>query len=360
MLADDPRGRPAVDLTPQLLRRAPKVLLHDHLDGGLRADTVLELAADIGHPLPATDAAGLRAWFFQGGRGADLGRYLQAFGHTVAVLQRTAAIERVARECAEDLDADGVVHAEIRYAPELSTAGDLGLDAVFDALGAGLAAGPPTLGTRLLACIMRQHDRGEEVVAAALRARERGVPVVGVDLAGPESGFPAARHARALRQAQDGGLHVTLHAGEAEGPASVADALDQGAERLGHGVRIVEDLAPDGTPGPVAARVLAAGVVLEVCPTSNVHTGVVERLADHPVERLRRAGFPVTVSTDNRLMSGVSLSEELAGTAASHGWSLAEVRAVTDTALEAAFLDDEAVRAELRGRIDRGFAALVP
>ncbi len=350
----------AVDLSPNLLRRAPKVLLHDHLDGGLRPETVLELAAGVGHDLPASDPEELRAWFFQGGRGADLDRYLQAFGHTVAVLQTAPAIERVARECLEDLDADGVVHAEIRYAPELSTAGGLSLDAVFDALAAGLAAGPATIGVRLLACIMRPEDRGPEGVAAALRARDRGVPVVGVDLAGPESGFPAARHASALRTARDGGLHVTLHAGEAEGPASIADALDHGAERLGHGVRIVEDLAADGSPGPVATRVLEAGIALEVCPTSNVHTGVVDDLADHPVERLRRAGFRVTVSTDNRLMSGVRLSQELAATADQHGWSLDDVRAVTGTAVEAAFLDDEVARSTLRGRVERGFAALVP
>lgn len=349
-----------MDLSRDLLRRAPKVLLHDHLDGGLRPETVLELAAGIGHALPAADPDGLRAWFFQGGRGADLGLYLQAFGHTVAVLQTVPAIERVARECVEDLDADGVVHAEVRYAPELSTAGGLALDAVFDALASGLAAGPATIEVRLLACVMRQDDRGQEVVEAALRARDRGVPVVGVDLAGPESGFPAARHASALRLAHDGGLHLTLHAGEAEGPASIADALDHGAERLGHGVRIVEDLAADGSAGPVATRVLDAGIPLEVCPTSNVHTGVVDHLADHPVERLRRAGFRVTVSTDNRLMSGVALSTELAATAASHGWSLDDVRAVTGTAVEAAFLDDEAARAALRGRVERGFAALVP
>ncbi len=349
-----------MDLTPDLLRRAPKVLLHDHLDGGLRPRTVLELAAEVGHVLPAADEDALRAWFLQGGRGGDLGRYLQAFGHTVAVLQSVPAIERVARECVEDLDDDGVVHAEIRYAPELSTAGGLELDAVFDALAAGMAAGPATIETRLLACIMRQDDRGQEVVDAALSARDRGVPVVGVDLAGPESGFPAARHATALRRAHDGGLHITLHAGEAEGPASIADALDHGAERLGHGVRIIEDLAVDGTPGPIAERVLEAGIVLEVCPTSNVHTGVVAQLADHPVERLRRAGFRVTVSTDNRLMSGVRLSEELARTAASQTWSLHEVRAVTRTAVEAAFLDDEVARAALRMQVERGFAALVP
>ncbi len=346
--------------TPALLRRAPKVLLHDHLDGGLRPATVLDLARRIGHQLPAEEPAALARWFLQGGRGADLERYLEAFGHTVALLQTEDALVRVARECVEDLDADGVIYAEVRYAPELSTAGGLELDAVFDAVAEGLAAGPPTVEVRLLACIMRQQARGEEVVAAAVRARDRGVPVVGVDLAGPEVGFPASRHADALRRARDGGLHLTLHAGEAVGPSSIADALDQGAERLGHGVRIVEDLAADGTPGPVAQRVLAGGVALELCPTSNLHTGVVDDLAGHPVERLRQAGFRVTVSTDNRLMSGVSLSEELAATAASHGWQLEDVRAVTDTAVEVAFLDDEAAREALRGHIARGFAALRP
>jgi adenosine deaminase len=349
-----------VELTLELLRRAPKVLLHDHLDGGLRPETVLDLARSVGHQLPATDPSELARWFFQGGRGADLERYLSAFGHTVALLQTEASLTRVARECVEDLDVDGVVYAELRYAPELSTAGGLHLDAVFDAVAEGLAAGPPTIEVRLLSCIMRQGARGDEVVAAALRARDRGIPVVGVDLAGPEVDFPASHHADALRRARDGGLHLTLHAGEAVGPPSIADALDQGAERLGHGVRVVEDLGVDGTPGPVAERVLAGGVALELCPTSNLHTGVVDHLADHPVERLRRAGFRITVSTDNRLMSGVTLSGELAATAASHGWQLEDVRAVTDTAAEVAFLDDEAARQALRGRIERGFAALLP
>jgi adenosine deaminase len=349
-----------VEPTPALLRRAPKVLLHDHLDGGLRPQTVLDLAATTGHALPTDDPAELARWFFQGGRGADLDRYLEAFRHTVALLQTQSALVRVARECVEDLDDDGVVYAEVRYAPELSTAGGLTLDEVFDAVAEGLAGGPSTVQVRLLACIMRQGARGEEVVAAALRARDRGVPVVGVDLAGPEVHFPASRHADALRGARDAGLRLTLHAGEAVGPASIADALDQGAERLGHGVRIAEDLAADGTPGPVAGRVLEAGVALELCPTSDLHNGVVDRLADHPVERLRQTGFRVTVSTDNRLMSGVSLSEELAATAGSHGWQLEDVRASTDTAAEVAFLEDEAARQALRGQIERGFAALRP
>ncbi len=346
-------------LTPDLLRRAPKVLLHDHLDGGLRPTTVLDLAAAVGHALPAADAAGIAAWFDQGGRSADLERYLGAFAHTVALLQTEGALTRVMRECVEDLDADGVVHAEVRYAPELSTAGGLHLDAVFDALAAGVAAAPATIGVRLIACIMRQGDRSEEVVAAALRARDRGVPVVAVDLAGPEVGYPASRHAAALRTAQEGGLHLTLHAGEAEGPSSVADALDHGAERLGHGVRIVEDLDAEGTPGEIARRVLAAATPLEVCPTSNVHTGIVDDRRDHPVQRLRDAGFAVTISTDNRLMSGVTLSGELAHLADAFGWTLDDIATVTDAAVVAAFLGEQE-RQALADRVHRGFAALVP
>ncbi len=349
-----------VDLDADLLRRAPKVLLHDHLDGGLRPTTILELAAGISHPLPASDPEGLAAWFYQGGRDADLERYLEAFANTVAVMQTEEAITRVARECAEDLDEDGVVYAEVRYAPELSTAGGLSLDQVFGALGAGLAAAPPTIQMRLLACVMRQEDRGEEVVAAALRARERGIPVVGVDLAGPEDGFPASRHGRAIATARDGGLHVTLHAGEAAGLDSISDALVTGAERLGHGVRIADDLASDGSPGPVAREVLASGIALEVCPTSNVHTGVVGALDDHPVQRLRDAGFLVTISTDNRLMSRVSATEELLATAEAFGWDLDDVRDVTEVAARAAFLDDEVARADLLRAIERGFAALRP
>jgi adenosine deaminase len=348
-----------MELTDDLVRRAPKVLLHDHLDGGLRPATVLELAAEAGHTLPARDEETLAAWFNQGGRGVDLARYLEAFAHTVAVLQAPAAIERVARECGEDLDADGVVYAEVRYAPELSTPGGCTLDEVLDAWAAGFAGAPATVELRMLVCAMRNGDRAEEVVEAAVRARDRGLPVVGVDLAGPELGFPAARHATALARARAAGLHVTLHAGEADGPASIADALDQGAERIGHGVRVVDDLGADLSPGPVARRVLAGGITLEVCPTSNLHTGVAATYAEHPVERLRRAGFRVTISTDNRLMSGVSLTDELLGGVEAFGWGLADLQELTERALEDAFCD-AATRTALAQVVSQGYAAIRP
>lgn len=363
--AATPAGRP--DLAA--LRRAPKVLLHDHLDGGLRPTTVLELADEIGHQLPVDADAPrsariqqLEEWFFQGGRGADLERYLDAFAHTVALLQTPEALTRVARECAEDLDADGVVYAEVRYAPELSTAGGMAIGEVLEAIAAGFAAGPPTITLRQLVCGMRHTDRAPEAFEAAAAARHLGV--VGIDLAGPEAGFPAARFADAIARARESGLHVTLHAGEAAGPDSVADALEQGAERIGHGVQLIDDVeaVDEDTllPGPVAGRVLARGAVLEVCPTSNVHTGVAGDVAHHPFDRLRQAGFAVTVNTDNRLMSRVSATSEFAALVDAFGYGLDDLEEFTLTAARAAFLDDGADRQALIERIERGYAALRP
>lgn len=338
-------------------RKAPKVVLHDHLDGGLRVATFRELAGRIGHPLPADDDAGLTAWFFQGGRGADLPRYLQAFDQTVAVLQRADHIRRVAREFAEDLSADGIVYGEVRYAPELSITGGLGYDEVLDAILAGFADGPADVKVRLIVCALRHLDNAGEAFAAAARFADAGV--VAIDLAGPEDGFPAADHADAIAAARDAGLGVTLHAGEAFGLPSISDALDQGATRLGHGVRLADDLDTDGQPGPVARRVLAGDVALEVCPTSNVHTGVVPDVASHPIERLRRAGIIVTLNTDNRLMSDVTLTSEVLAMQAAFGWDLTDVEEVTLAAVGAAFLPD-AERNALREQVTRGYAALRP
>ncbi len=348
-------------LDEETIRRSPKVLLHDHLDGGLRPATIVELAREAGHRLPTSDVDDLAAWFLQGGEGSDLVTYLAAFEHTVAVLQTPEAIERVTAECVEDLAADGVVHAEVRYAPELSTQRGLTCDEVLAAMDAGArrAARGRDISVRLLVCGMRQLDRVEEAVEAAIRSRDAGSLVVGVDLAGPEAGFPAARHARALQRAADAGLRLTLHAGEADGPASIADALDHGAERLGHGVRVIEDVAADGTPGPVARRVLDGEVPLEVCPTSNVHTGVAPTVTAHPLARLRELGFRVTVNTDNRLMSGVTTTSELTAVARAFDLDLDDLEALALTAAAAVFLPAEA-RAALAARVQRGFAALRP
>ncbi|HEX2074520.1 MAG TPA: adenosine deaminase [Geodermatophilus sp.] len=345
------------------LARAPKVLLHDHLDGGLRPRTVLELADECGYRhLPATDVDELVAWFRA--PTGSLVRYLETFTHTVAVMQRPEAISRVARECALDLAAEGVVYAEVRFAPELATAQGMAIEAVVEAILDGFAKGsaeagaagtPITVGTLL--CAMRQADRWDEVAGLVVRYRDAGV--VGFDLAGPEIGFPPDRHPSAIALLDRAGAHRTVHAGEAAGLDSIRAALDGArAERLGHGVRIADDVAADGTLGPLARRVRDEQVPLEVAPSSNVQTGACPSLAEHPVDRLHRLGFAVTLNTDNRLMSGVTATSELADVVATFGWDWDDVQAVTERALAAAFVS-EAERSRLLTDVVRpGFAAL--
>ncbi|MGR6965976.1 adenosine deaminase [Geodermatophilus sp. URMC 61] len=347
------------------IRRAPKVLLHDHLDGGLRPQTVLELADEVGYrDLPAEDPVALGRWFRQAADSGSLVRYLETFAHTVAVMQRPEAVSRVARECALDLAADGVVYAEVRMAPELLTAQGTPIEEAVEAILDGFAKGsaeaagagtPIRVGTLL--CAMRQDDRWDEVADLVVRHRDDGV--VGFDLAGPEIGFPPDRHPSAIALLDRAGAHRTVHAGEAAGIDSIVAALDGAhAERLGHGVRIADEVAEDGTLGPVAQRVLDAQVPLEVAPSSNVQTGAYPSLAAHPVGRLHRLGFAVTVNTDNRLMSGVSVTSELTDVAAAHGWDWDDVRTVTERALAAAFLPEEE-RARLLADVVRpGYAAL--
>ncbi|MEI4272358.1 adenosine deaminase [Klenkia sp. LSe6-5] len=346
-------------LTPETLARAPKVLLHDHLDGGLRPQTVLELADAVGYTdLPAPDAESLGAWFRQAADSGSLVRYLETFAHTVAVMQTPEAVQRVARECALDLAADGVVHAEVRMAPELLTA--MPIEAAVEAILDGFAAGSREAGTirvGALLCAMRQADRWDEVAGLVVRYRDAGV--VGFDLAGPEIGFPADRHPEAIALLDDAGAHRTIHAGEADGVGSIRAALEGArAERLGHGVRIADEVPEDGGPlGPVARRVLDEQVVLEVAPSSNVQTGAYPSIARHPVGRLHRAGFAVTLNTDNRLMSGVSVTSEFVAVAEAHGWGWDDVQTVTERAVAGAFLDDTD-RAALLTRVREGYADL--
>jgi len=352
-------------LDADAIRRAPKVLLHDHLDGGLRPQTVLELADEAGYrDLPAGDAEVLGRWFRQAADSGSLVRYLETFRHTVAVMQRPEAVARVAAECALDLAADGVVYAEVRMAPELLTAGGTPIEEAVEAILDGFAEGsaeaaaqgtPITVGTLL--CAMRQEDRWDEVAGLVVRHRDAGV--VGFDLAGPEIGFPPDRHPSAIALLDRAGAHRTVHAGEAAGVESIVAALDGArAERLGHGVRIADEVGEDGTLGPVARRVLDQQVPLEVAPSSNVQTGAYPSLAAHPVGLLHRLGFAVTVNTDNRLMSGVSATSELADVAASCGWGWDDVATVTERALAAAFVDEGERFRLLTDVLRPGYAAL--
>ncbi|MGY1837976.1 MULTISPECIES: adenosine deaminase [unclassified Modestobacter] len=353
------------ELTAENLVRAPKVLLHDHLDGGLRPQTVLELADEAGYRgLPADEPAALGRWFREAADSGSLPRYLETFAHTVAVMQRPEAVHRVAREAALDLAADGVVYAEVRMAPELLTEQGMALPAVVEAMLDGYALGsreavaagtPIVVGTLL--CAMRQADRWVEVAEQVVRFA--GAGVVGFDLAGPEDGFPPDRIPEAIAVLDRAGAHRTVHAGEAAGIGSIVAALDGArAERLGHGVRIADEVPVDGPLGPVAQRVRDAQVPLEVAPSSNVQTGAYPSLADHPVDRLHRAGFAVTLNTDNRLMSGVSASSELTAVVDTFGWGWDDVQTVAERALTGAFVDP-AERARLLTEVVRpGFAAV--
>jgi adenosine deaminase len=339
---------PATMLPLETIRRAPKVLLHDHLDGGLRPATVVDLAHEFGYArLPTEDVEELAAWFRRGADRKSLELYLETFEHTVGVLQDRDAIVRVAAECAEDLAADGVVYAEVRYAPELSTEKGLTLDEVIEAnlegfrLGSAAAAeaGRPIV-MKVIVTAMRQAARSVEVAEAAIRWRDAGV--VGFDIAGPEAGFPPTRHLDAFQLIQRENFHVTIHAGESFGLPSIWEALQWcGAERLGHGVRIVDDITvrPDGSIelGRLAALVRDRRVPLEMCPTCNVQTGAAASIEEHPIDLLRRLRYRVTVNTDNRLMSGVTLTSEFHVIADTFRIALDDMEWLTTNAMKSAF-----------------------
>jgi adenosine deaminase len=355
-------ARPSLELAT--IRRAPKVLLHDHLDGGLRPRTVIELAAAAGYrELPTTDPDELARWFTLGADRKSLELYLEGFRHTVAVMQTREALERVAAECVEDLADDGVVYAEIRMAPELLTDGGLTLDQAVEAMLSGLQRGsegrPITAG--LIVTAMRQAARSVEIAEVAVRHRGEGV--VGFDIAGPEAGYPPTRHLDAFHLIARENFHFTIHAGEGFGLPSIWEALQWcGAERLGHGVRIVEDIAtrPDGRValGRLAAYVRDRRVPLEMCPTSNVHTGAATSIEEHPIDLLRRLRFRVTVNTDNRLMSGISLSSEFATLSASHGLSLDDMEWLTLNAMKSAFWPFDGRLRIINEQVKPGFAHL--
>ncbi len=335
-----PTGLPA-----DLLRAAPKVLLHDHLDGGLRPATIVDLAAAIGHALPETGADALATWFAEAADSGSLERYLETFAHTVGVMQTAEALTRVARECVEDLAADGVVYAEIRYAPELHVEDGLGLEEVVAAVQQGFEEGMAAAGGRIivrhLLTAMRQAARAMEIAQLAIEWRDRGV--VGFDIAGPEAGYPPTRFIDAFEYLQRENSHFTIHAGEGFGLPSIWEAVQWcGADRLGHGVRIVDDITLDDTGsarlGRLASYVRDKRIPLEMCPSSNVQTGAAPSLADHPIKLLASLRFRVTVNTDNRLMSRTSLSREFGLLAETFGYGWAEMEWLTVNAMKSAFI----------------------
>jgi adenosine deaminase len=345
-------------MTPTLaeIRRVPKVLLHDHLDGGLRPATIVELAAETGYrDLPTTDAGELAAWMGEVARRGSLELYLEAFQHTVGVMQTRQALLRVAAECARDLAADGVVYAEVRFAPELHLSRGLSLDQVVEAVLEGFrrgsasqpGAGPPITVYALLTA-MRTAARSLEIAELAVRHRDAGV--VGFDIAGAEAGSPPSRHLDAFQYVARENFHITIHAGEGFGLPSIWEALQWcGADRLGHGVRIIDDIsAPrDGNAslGRLASYVRDRRIPLEMCPTSNVQTGAVASIKEHPIGLLRELLFRVTVNTDNRLMSGVTLSSEFHALAEAFGYGWGDIEWLTLNAMKSAFAPfDERLR----------------
>ncbi len=357
-------------ITAESLLRAPKVLLHDHLDGGLRPATVVDLARESGYAdLPSTDPAGLGAWFRDAADSGSLERYLETFAHTVGVMQSSTALHRVAAECAEDLAADGVVYAEVRFAPELHVEEGLDLDSVVEAVLAGFAAGSATAaaaGHRIrvgaLLTAMRHNARSMEIAELAIRFRDRGV--VGFDIAGAEAGHPPTRHLDAFEYLQRENAHFTIHAGEAFGLPSIWQAIQWcGADRLGHGVRIIDDITAheDGRVdlGRLAAYVRDKRIPLELCPSSNVQTGAAKSIAEHPIGLLRRLSFRVTVNTDNRLMSGCSMSSEMAALVEAFGYGWADLQWLTVNAMKSSFLPFDERLAMIVDVIKPGYAPLL-
>lgn len=349
-----------------VLRQAPKVLLHDHLDGGVRPSTVIELAAEYGYKgLPTTDIDDLSHWFHRGAKRNDLVLYLETFAHTVGVMQHRDAIERVAYECAQDLAADGCIYAEVRFAPELSTDAGLNLDDVIAAITEGFARGAAgsDLTIYSLLCAMRTAARSTEIAEAAVRWRDRGV--VGFDIAGAEAGHPPTRHLDAFQYVKQQNFHATIHAGEAFGLPSIWEAVQWcGAERLGHGVRIVDDITvhPDGsaTLGHLSTYIRDRRIPLELCPTSNVNTGVCGSIAEHPIDLLKRLRFRVTVNTDNRLMSDTSMTREFTQLRDAFGYDLADFQWLTVNAMKSAFAGFEERLHLIDHHIKPGYAALRP
>jgi adenosine deaminase len=353
-----------------VLARAPKVLLHDHLDGGLRPETVAELAADARHRLPTDDAGELGAWFRAAAHSGSLERYLETFAHTVAVMQTRPALVRVAAECALDLARDGVVYAEVRFAPEQHLERGLDLDEVVQAVLEGVAAGCAEAAAMghvvrvgVLLTAMRHAARSREIAEVAVRHRDAGV--VGFDIAGAEAGYPPSRHLDAFEYLHRENFPFTIHAGEAFGLPSIWEAVQVcGADRLGHGVRIVDDIGPGDGPGGahrlgrLARWVRDKRIPLEMCPSSNVQTGAVPDVAAHPVTMLKDLRFRVTLNTDNRLMSGTSMTREMTLLAEEAGWGLDDFRWVTVNALKSAFAPFDERLALIEDVVKPGYAAL--
>lgn len=348
----------------EFIRTLPKVELHDHLDGGLRPATVVELAENQGYRLPfGHDAEEAETWFRRGADRRSLPLYLEGFGKTCALMQDEASLERIAFEAIEDLAAQNVVYAEIRFAPILSTAKGLNLEAVVESVLRGLKKGREKTGTRfgLILCALRNMDTSISLETAELAVEYRNQGVVGFDIAGDENGHPPKRHLEAFQYIRDRNFNITIHAGEAFGPESIWQALQIcGAHRIGHGTRLIEDMVVEGSKikkaGSLSDFIRDRRIPLECCLSSNIQTGAAESLQSHPFIVFFRNHFRVMLCTDNRLMSGTDLSREMELAMTTYGLTCEDLEKLTINAMKSAFIGyDERVEI-IYGLIKPGYA----
>ncbi|MBZ5534327.1 MAG: adenosine deaminase [Acidobacteriia bacterium] len=335
-------------LTDTLLRAAPKVLLHDHLDGGLRPQTIIDIARQTRYEgLPTSHPGELAEWFFRGANRGSLPEYLEGFKHTIAVMQTEEALERVAYEMMEDMHHDEVIYVETRFAPMFHTARGLHWEEIVSAVLRGLERGKREFRVAfgLIICGMRNMKLSLEMAELAVDFRDRGV--VGFDLAGEEGGYPPKRHVDAFHYVQRENFSITIHAGEAFGKESIWQAIQWcGAHRIGHATRLVEDMAlTDGRVvklGTLAQYVLDKRIPLEICMSSNVHTGAVPSLQAHPFGIYFKEKFRVTLNTDNRLMSNTSMTKEFSAAVKHFGLGLHDLEKITINSMKSAFIPYDA------------------
>lgn len=337
----------------EFIQSLPKVELHDHLDGGLRPSTVIELADEIGYKLPCPKtAADVEAWFRRGADRRSLPLYLEGFSTTCALMQTEKALERVAFEAVEDLAADNVVYAEIRFAPILSTAKGLNLEAVVESVIRGMKRGSEKTGMKfgLILCALRNMDAQVSLETAELAVEYRNQGVVGFDIAGDENGHPPKRHLEAFQYIRDRNFNITIHAGEAFGPESIWQALQIcGAHRIGHGTRLIEDMVVEGTTikkaGSLSEFVRDRRIPLECCLSSNIQTGAADSLEAHSFIVFFKNHYRVCLCTDNRLMSGTTLTHEMDLAVKTYGLTCADLEKLTINAMKSAFIGyDERVK----------------
>lgn len=355
-------------LSSEVIARAPKVLLHDHLDGGLRPQTMIDHALASGYTkLPSYNPEELATWFVNACSSGTLELYLETFEHTISVMQTKEEIERVARECVLDLAADGVVYAEVRGAPELFTRKGLSIDQVIEATVEGHKQGMAEakaagreIRVEVLLCALRQNNLSDEVATKVVKYKGRGV--VGFDIAGPEAGFPPTDHIKAFDYLRSSGAHYTIHAGEAFGVESIELAVrDCHAERIGHGIRLIDDIdffSGTAVLGSLAQEILDRQICLEMAPTSNLQTGGAASYETHQIGVMKKLGFNVTINTDNRLMSATSMIREVTEISRGYSWTIDDLHDVARNGIMSAFISEDEKLDIYKNQIKAPFADL--